>query len=76
MTVLIPDHIKLYEIVLKTMDYSDLWCKSYPVKMYLLFNLGFLLQINRMYITLSINNNSDPQHVLYSPPFSWMKSAK
>ena len=57
------------------MDYSDLWSKSYPAKVYLLFSLGFLLQLNRMYITLSINNNSDPQHLPYSPPFSWMKSA-
>jgi len=70
-----PDKIELYEIVLKTMDYSDLWSKSYPAKVYLLFSLGFLLQLNRMYITLSINNNSDPQHLPYSPPFSWMKSA-
>lgn len=36
----------------------------------------FTYQISTLYIILSIRNNSDPQHLPYSPLFSWMKSAK
>lgn len=60
----------------KAVDYFDLWSKSCSVKMYSLFSMGFLLQISRQYIPLSMNTNSDPRHLPYSPPFSWMKSAK
>lgn len=57
----------------KIVDYFDLWPKSCSVKMYLLFSLAFLLQINRQYNPLSIH-----KYCIYlcSPLFSWMKSVK